>query len=174
VVRSQSDMASLVPQLQKTIWSVDRNVPLTDVKSMGEVMSATVSEPKFHTSLLIAFAAIGLVLTLIGIYGVISYSVSRRTHEIGIRIALGAHPQGVLRLVLSQGTKLALLGAILGLVGSCALMRLLTSQLYDIKPGDPLTLICAALLMLAIAMAASYIPARRATRVDPLIALRHE
>jgi predicted permease len=174
VVRSQSDMASLVPQLQRSVWSVDKNLPLSDVKSMADVMSATVSEPRFHTWLLSAFAGVGLVLTLIGIYGVISYSVSQRTHEMGIRIALGARPQGVLRLVIKQGAKLAVIGSACGLLGSLVLTRLLGSQLYGIKPGDPVTLAGATLLMLAIALAASYIPARRATRVDPMIALRHE
>ena len=174
VARSHGDSAALTPLMENSVWSVDKNLPLTDVKTMTEVISATVSEPKFHTWLLIAFAGVGLVLTLIGIYGVISYSVSQRTHEMGIRIALGARPQNVLRLVIKQAAKLAVIGSACGLLGSLALTRLLGSQLYGIKPGDPVTLVCAVLLMLAIAMAASYIPARRATRVDPMIALRHE
>jgi len=174
VARSQADSATLTPLMENSVWSVDKNLPLTDVKTMTEVISATVSEPRFHTWLLIAFAGVGLVLTLIGIYGVISYSVSQRTHEMGVRIALGARPQGVLRLVIKQAAKLAVIGSACGLLGSLALTRLLGSQLYGIKPSDPVTLVCAALLMLAIALAASYIPARRATRVDPMIALRHE
>jgi putative ABC transport system permease protein len=174
VARSQADSTTLTPLIESSVWTVDKNLPLTDVKTMTEVISATVAEPRFHTWLLIAFAGVGLVLTLIGIYGVISYSVSRRTHEMGIRMALGAKPQNVLRMVLKQGATLAVMGAILGLVGSLALMRFLGSQLYDIKPGDPATLVGAALLMLAVALAASYIPARRATRVDPMVALRYE
>ena len=174
VARSQADTATLTPLIENSVWSVDKNLPLKDVKTMTEVISATVAEPRFHTWLLIAFAGVGLVLTLIGIYGVISYSVSRRTHEMGIRMALGAKPQNVLRMVLKQGATLAVMGAILGLVGSLALMRFLGSQLYDIKPGDPATLVGAALLMLAVALAASYFPARRATRVDPMVALRYE
>jgi ABC-type antimicrobial peptide transport system permease subunit len=174
VARSQADSTTLTPLIESSVWSVDKNLPLTDVKTMTEVISATVAEPRFHTWLLIAFAGVGLVLTLIGIYGVISYSVSRRTHEMGIRMALGAKPQSVLRMILKQGATLAVMGAILGLIGSLALMRFLGSQLYDIKPGDPATLVGAALLMVAVALAASYIPARRATRVDPMVALRYE
>jgi putative ABC transport system permease protein len=174
VARSQTDTATLTPLIENSVWSVDKNLPLKQVKTMTEVLSATVAEPRFHTWLLIAFAVVGLVLTLVGIYGVISYSVSRRTHEIGIRMALGAKPQSVLRMVLKQGATLAVMGAILGLLVSLALMRFLGSQLYDIKPGDPATLVGAALLMVAVALAASYIPARRATRVDPMVALRYE
>jgi predicted permease len=174
VARSQADSATITPLIQNSVWSVDKNLPLTEVKTIAEVISATVAEPRFHTWLLIAFAGVGLVLTLIGVYGVISYSVSRRTHEMGIRMALGAKPQSVLRMILKQGATLAVMGAILGLIGSLALMRFLGSQLYDIKPGDPATLVGAALLMVAVALAASYIPARRATRVDPMVALRYE
>jgi putative ABC transport system permease protein len=141
---------------------------------MDSTIAESVAEPRFRTWLLSAFAVAGLALTLIGIYGVISYSVSQRTQEMGIRIALGAQAADVRRLILSQGVRMALLGAAIGLLGSLGLMRLLTSQLYEVKPGDPLTLIGAALVMLAVALCASYIPARRATRVDPIIALRHE
>jgi putative ABC transport system permease protein len=141
---------------------------------MGQVISASIAEPRFRTWLLTAFAGVGLSLTLIGIYGAISYSVSQRTHEMGIRIALGAQPESVLRLILRQGFRLALLGSAIGLAGSLLLMRLLENQLYEVKPGDPATLAGAAALMLLVALAASYIPARRATRVDPIIALRYE
>jgi predicted permease len=174
VVRGPGDTASLAPLLQKTVWSVNKDMPLTDVKTMEQAISATVSEPEFHTWLLIAFAAVGLLLTLIGIYGVMSYSVSQRAHEIGIRAALGAKPHSVLRLVLGHAAKLAMIGAMVGLVGSWVLMRFLGSQLYEIKPGDPITLAGAACAMLAVALGASYIPARRATKVDPMVALRYE
>jgi predicted permease len=174
VIRSQADTASLTSMLQASVWSVDKDLPVNNVKTMAEVVSATVSVPKFHTWLLIAFAGVGLLLTLIGIYGVMSYSVSQRTHEIGIRAALGAEPRTILLLVLNQGAKLAFAGATIGLLGAWAVMRLLSSQLYEIKPGDPLTLICTALVMLAVALGASYIPARRATKVDPITALRYE
>jgi ABC-type antimicrobial peptide transport system permease subunit len=141
---------------------------------MGEVISESVAEPRFRTWLLSIFAIAGLTLTLIGIYGVISYSVRQRTREMGIRIALGAQSGSLLGLVLRQAFVLALTGAAAGVIGSLLLMRLLDSQLFEIKPGDPVTLIGAALLMMIVALAASWIPARRATRVDPMIALRDE
>ncbi|MBZ5521854.1 MAG: ABC transporter permease [Acidobacteriia bacterium] len=174
MVRSALEPSAAVTQLQRSIWSVDKDQPLTRVRSMTEVISTSVAQPRFRTWLLTAFALAGLSLTLIGIYGVVSYSVSRRTQEMGIRIALGAQSRNVLGLVLREGAALALAGAACGLLGSFFLMRLLASQLYDIKPGDPPTLIGAALLMVIVALVASYVPARRATRVDPMVALRHE
>jgi ABC-type antimicrobial peptide transport system permease subunit len=137
-------------------------------------ISQTVAEPRFRTWLLSLFAAAGLALTLIGIYGVISYSVSQRTQEIGVSVALGAPRQRVLSLILGQGLRLALLGAAIGLAGSLALTRVIASELFGVKPADPATLIGAVLSMLGIALLAAYLPARRATRVDPVIALRHE
>lgn len=174
MVRSSLAPAAAGTVLEKSLWSVDKDEPLRDVRTMAEVISRSVAEPRFRTWLLAAFAAAGLMLTLIGIYGVISYSVAQRTHEMGIRMALGAQPGNVLRLVLNQGVRLALLGAGIGLFGSVLLMRLLANQLYDIRPSDPMTLICAAAGMLLVAAGASYIPARRATQVDPMVALRHE
>jgi putative ABC transport system permease protein len=174
MVRSAADPLALTKQLQECVWSLDKGQPLTELNTMDATIAESVAEPRFHTWLLTAFAVAGLALTLIGIYGVISYSVSQRTQEMGIRIALGARAEDVRRLILKQGVRLALLGAVIGLLASLGLTRLLTSQLYEVKPGDPLTLIGAALLMLAVAVCASYIPARRATKVDPMIALRHE
>lgn len=171
MVRSSLDPAAVTGLLQKSLWSVDKDEPLRDVSSMAEIISHSVAEPRFRTWLLTAFAAAGLTLTLIGIYGVISYSVAQQTREIGIRIALGAQPGNMRLLVLNHGLRLTLLGAAVGVVGSFLLMRALANQLYDVKPGDPLTLISAAVAMLAVAIAASYLPARRATRVDPMIAL---
>jgi putative ABC transport system permease protein len=147
---------------------------LTKVTSMTQIIAESVAEPRFRTWLLSFFAAAGLALTLIGIYGVISYSVSQRTRELGIRIALGAQAGDVRRLVLTQGFRLALIGAIIGMLGSLGLMRLLASQLYGIKPSDPATLVGAAMLVLVVSICASYIPSWRATKVDPMVALRHE
>ncbi|MGE5321351.1 MAG: FtsX-like permease family protein, partial [Actinomycetota bacterium] len=174
MVRSSLNPAAVTGLLQKSLWSVDKDEPLRRVSTMAEVISRSIAEPRFRTWVLTGFAASGLVLTLIGIYGVISYSVEQRTHEVGIRMALGAQPGNVLRLVLNQGVRLALAGAAIGLLGSLLLMRLLQNQLYDIRPRDPMTLIGAAAGMLLVAAGASYIPARRATRVDPMIALRYE
>ena len=174
VVRSTLDAPAVTRLLENCLWSVDKDEPLRRVRTMTEVISGSVAEPRFRTWLLSAFATAGLTLTLIGIYGVISYSVMQRTHEMGVRIALGAQPENVLRLVLAQGLRLALLGSAIGLAGSVLLMRLLESQLYEVKPGDPATMAGAAVLMLVVAFCGSYVPARRATKVDPMIALRYE
>jgi predicted permease len=174
LVRSSLDPAAAIAEVQRAVWSVDKDLPLSKTRTMGEVISESVAETRFRTWLLSIFAAAGLTLTLIGIYGVISYSVRQRTREMGIRIALGAQPGSLLGLVLRQAVVLALTGAVCGVIGSLLLMRLLVSQLFEIKPGDPVTLIGAALLMMIVALAASWIPARRATKVDPMIALRYE
>jgi putative ABC transport system permease protein len=174
MVRSSGDPLTLAKLLQQRVWSVDKDQPLTKVRSMTQVIAESEAEPRFRTWLLSSFAAAGLSLTLIGIYGVISYSVSQRTRELGIRIALGAQRKDVRRLVLQQGFRLALIGALIGMLGSLGLMRLLARQLYEIKPSDPVTLVGAAMLILAVSLCASYIPSWRATKVDPIVALRHE
>jgi len=174
LVRSSLDPAAAIAEVQRAVWSVDKDLPLSKTRTMGEVISESVAEPRFRTWLLSAFAFAGLILTLIGIYGVISYSVRQRTREMGIRIALGAQSGSLLGLVLRQAIVLAVTGAVCGAIGSLLLMRLLASQLFEIKPGDPVTLVGATLLMMIVALAASWFPARRATKVDPIIALRHE
>lgn len=174
MVRSSKDPLTLTRTLQQLVWSVDPDEPLNKVSSMDATIAESVAEPRFRMWLLTAFAAAGLALTLIGIYGVISYSVSQRTQEMAIRIALGAQAEDVRRLILKQGVRLALIGAGVGMVGSFILMRLLASKLYQVKPGDPVTLVGSALLMLGVALCACYIPARRATKVDPMAALRNE
>jgi putative ABC transport system permease protein len=174
MVRSSGDPLALERLLQQRVWSVDKDLPLTRVSSLDATIAESVAQPRFRTWLLSAFAAAGLALTLIGIYGVISYSVSQRTQEMAIRIALGAQAKDVRRLILKQGARLAVMGAAVGALGSLGLTRLLASQLFQVKPRDPVTLIGAALLMLAVALCASYIPARRATKVDPMAALRSE
>lgn len=173
-IRTSTDPLLMTTEMQKIIWSVDKNQPVSHIQTMTQVISMSVAEPRFRTWVLGAFAAVGLTLTLVGIYGVVSYMAGQRTREIGIRVALGAQRGSVLRLVLGQGVSLAVAGAIAGVIGSLALTRLLKSQLFDIKPTDPATLIGAAVLMLLVALVACYFPARRATRTDPLIALRHE
>jgi putative ABC transport system permease protein len=173
-IRTSSDPLALATELRKTVWSIDKDQPISHVQSMTEVVSQSVAEPRFRTWLLGVFAAAGLTLTLVGIYGVVSYMAGQRTREIGIRVALGAQRGNVLQLVLGQGVRLTIVGAILGVLGSLALTRLLKSELFGIKPTDPVTLIAAAVLMLLVALVACYLPARRATHVDPLVALRHE
>lgn len=174
MVRSQLKGPGVVDLLNKAVWAVDKDLPVTKVRSMSEVISETVSEPRFRAWLVSGFALCGFTLTLVGIYGVVSYSVGQRTHEVGIRMALGASRKNVLHLVLGGGARLALLGAGVGIVGSFFLMRLLSSQLYEIRPHDPATLVGTALLLFVVALLASYVPARRATRVDPMVALRDE
>lgn len=173
-IRTSTDPLALATELRKTVWSIDKDQPISHVQSMTEVVSQSVAEPRFRTGLLGVFAAAGLTLTLVGIYGVVSYMAGQRTREIGIRVALGAQRGNVLQLVLGQGVRLTIAGAIVGVLGSLALTRLLKSELFGIKPTDPVTLIGAAVLMLLVALAACYLPARRATHIDPLVALRHE
>ena len=173
-IRTSTDPLTMAPELEKIIWSIDKDQPVSHVQSMTQVISKSVAEPRFRTWLLGVFAAAGLTLTLVGIYGVVSYMAGQRTREIGIRVALGAQRSNVLQLVLGQGVRLTIVGALVGVLGSLALTRLLKSELFDIKPTDPVTLIGAAVLMLLVALAACYLPARRATHVDPLVALRHE
>jgi putative ABC transport system permease protein len=173
-IRSSADPLALAAELRKTVWGLDKEQPVSHVQSMTEVIAQLVAEPRFRTWLLGAFAAAGLALTLVGIYGVVSYMAGQRTREIGIRVALGAQRSSVLRMVLGEGIRLAGIGAAVGVLGALALTRLAKNQLYDIKPTDPMTLAAAAVLMILVALAACYVPARRATRVDPLIALRHE
>jgi putative ABC transport system permease protein len=174
LVRSSLDPAAAVSSVQQIVESVDNDLPLRKARAVEENISATVAQRRFRTWLLSIFAIAGLTLTLIGIYGVVSYSVRQRTRELGIRIALGAQSGSVLGLVLRQAVVLAVTGAVCGVIGSLLLMRLLASQLFEIKPSDPITLVGAALLMMIVALGASWIPAHRATKVDPMIALRHE
>jgi putative ABC transport system permease protein len=173
-IRTSADPLALADELRKTVWAIDKEQPVSQVRSMTEVIAQSVAEPRFRTLLLGAFAAAGLTLTLVGIYGVVSYMAGQRTREIGIRVALGAQRSSVLRLVLGEGVRLAGAGAAAGVLGALALTRLAKNQLYNIKPTDPMTLAGAAALMILVALVACYVPARRATRVDPLIALRHE
>jgi putative ABC transport system permease protein len=153
---------------------LDRNVPLSQVRTYDDYFAQTLAEPRFNTLLLGLFAGLALLLTAIGLYGVLAYSVSQRTAEIGIRMALGARGADVLALVLRQGMTLALIGVTVGLLVARAGTRLLSNLLYDVSATDPLTFTLVALLLLFVALLACWIPARRATRVDPLIALRCE
>jgi putative ABC transport system permease protein len=141
---------------------------------MDEMISASLVNYRFPTILISVFGGIALLIAAVGVYGVISYSVAQRTHEIGIRVALGASRGRILRMVLSRGLLLAVIGAVIGLIASHWLTQLLRDQLYGISPSDPATLTGATIVLLAVAFAACWIPARRATRVDPLVALRYE
>jgi putative ABC transport system permease protein len=174
VLRTGVDPATEASALRSVLGGIDKNQPLVKVRTMEDNMTASAAQPRFRTWLLGLFALLALLLSTIGIYGVISYSVTQRIHEIGIRIALGAQPEEVFRLVTGEGLRLALIGVAAGFAASLALTRVLHSFLYEISAIDPITYVTVAALLVAVGLLASFLPARRATRVDPLVALRHE
>jgi predicted permease len=173
VVRSQNDSQTLIPALRETVQSLRPGVP-TSFATLEQVFSSSYDSRRFSLTLFGVFAGAALLITLIGIYGTLSYSVTERTREMGIRMALGAQRSNVLSLVIRQGLQLAVIGIALGLVGAWALTRLMVSLLYGVKPTDVLTLVAVALTLIGVALVACYVPARRATKVDPLVALREE
>ena len=153
---------------------MDPDMPAYASKTVGEYLDGTLSVPRFNTVLLALFAGLAMLLTAVGLYGVISYSVAQRTHEIGIRMALGAKPQDMMRLIVGQGMKLGLLGVGIGLAVAIALTHFLSSMLFGISSTDPVAFAGVIGLLLAVVLVACYVPARRAMRVDPMVALRHE
>jgi putative ABC transport system permease protein len=174
LVKTSQEPAALASAVRAVVAGIDKEQPIFGVATMQEVVSASVSTPRFTLVLLGLFSCLALVLAAIGIYGVISYSVAQRTREIGIRMALGAQPRDVLRLVLSQGGRIAAAGILIGTVASLGLTRLMSNLLYSVSAVDPATLAVVTVVLALVAMAACYVPARRTLRVDPLIALRHE
>ena len=174
VLRTKGDAGSIAGAVRQAVWSVDKDQPLSHVRTMDEVFAASISQERFQALLLGLFAALALVLACVGLYGVISYAVAQRTHEIGVRMALGAQPFDVLRLVLRQGMGLTIAGLIVGIGIGLIATRVLSDMLYGVTPRDPLTFIGVPALLLLVAFLACYIPARRATRIDPLVALRYE
>jgi putative ABC transport system permease protein len=173
-VRTTNDPAALTSGFTEAIRSGDRTVPVTNVQPLTQAISDTVAQARFYTMLFALFGATGLMLTLTGIYSVISYAVSQKTQEIGVRMALGARSSDVMRMVLAQGTKLAAVGICIGLAGAFALTRLMATLLFEVSVTDPMTFAAVVALLAAVALLACYIPARRATKVDPMIALRIE
>jgi len=165
---------ALAPAVQKQVWELNKQVATTRIKSMEQLLSESVAGPRFRTVLLALFAGLALVLAGIGIYGVMSYAVAQRTHEIGIRMALGAQAHDLLGLVVIKGMRLALIGVVIGLGGALALTRLMKTLLFNVSPTDSLTFVFIAILLMVVAFLACWIPARRATKVDPMIALRCE
>jgi putative ABC transport system permease protein len=174
VVRSSLSSASAAVSIRKVTHDIDKDLPVTDIATLPETLDASVAQPRFRTLLIGLFGLIALLLAAVGIFGVISYSVSRRTHEIGIRVALGATPASVLRLILGESAKLVLLGLAVGIPVALGLARFLSSLLFEVHPADPLTFFGVAVLLTAVALIACYLPARRAMRVDPMVALRYE
>ena len=173
-LRTASNPAALIPAVRDAANRLDNNLPLFDVHTQSEKIGELVAQERIIARLSSFFGVLALLLACVGLYGLLAYEVARRTREIGIRMALGAERNDVLKLVLGQGLRLTLIGVVAGIIVALALTRFLSSLLYGVKSTDPLTLIVAALVMSGVAALASYIPARRATRVDPLVALRHE
>jgi len=174
LVRTQGEPAAMTGALEREVRALDQDQPISDVRTMNEWLSDSIARARFATFLLSVFAMVALLLASLGIYGVMSYSVTQRTNEIGIRMALGATRANVVRLVLNRGLVLALIGVAIGLIGSLGLTRLLSGLLFGVSVTDPAIFGLVPILFLAIAVLAVYLPARRATRVDPLVALRYE
>ncbi|MBA2341568.1 MAG: ABC transporter permease [Pyrinomonadaceae bacterium] len=174
IVRAKTNPASIIPSLQRAVATVDKDQPVSRAKTMEELMSESVAQPRFYTLLLGVFAGVALLLSAVGIYGVIAYTVTQRTHEIGVRMALGAQTKDVVRMIVGQGMALIFVGVLSGLAASFALTRLLSNLLYGVSATDPFTFIGISLLLSVVAFVACYIPARRATKVDPMVALRYE
>ena len=173
-VRTSLNPASVTSAIREQVFSIDKDLPLYNVATMDQLVSNSLAQPRLNLSLLVAFAVLALGLAAVGVYGVMAYAVTQRTQEFGIRMALGASPGNVLKQVFLEGGRLAALGLALGLIAALALTRVMASLLYGVKPSDPVSLGVAAALLAVVALAACYIPARRATRVDPLVALRYE
>jgi putative ABC transport system permease protein len=173
-LRGRLDTAAIPAQLRAQVQSVNPELPVFGAQTLHDVVSASLSQRRFSMEIVALFALTALLLAGLGIYGVISYIVSERTHEIGIRLALGAKSRDIVRIVLRQGLGLAIAGAAVGLLGALIVSHLMAGVLYGVRPTDPLTFAGVALLLIGVALLACYIPARRAIRVDPLVALRYE
>lgn len=174
IVRSQGDPESLIGAIRKEVRELDPEMPLAEIKTLAAYRNEALAIPRFNTFLLGVFALIALALTLVGLFGVMSYNVSQRTQEIGIRMALGAEATDVLRMVIKQGMILVVIGILIGIGAAAGLTRLMKGLLFDVSATDPATFAAIALLLAAVSLLACYIPARRATKVDPMIALRYE
>ena len=174
LVRTKVDPLSIVAPVREVLRSMSRDVTLSPPRSMNQVLAQSLSAQRFSTTLFTLFAALALTLASIGVYGVTAYTVAQRTHEIGVRVALGAQRGDVLRLVLEQGARLALLGVAVGVAGALALTRLMNAMLFGVSAGDPLTLVVVSGVLVGIVLLACFVPARAAMRVDPMVALRNE
>ena len=174
IVHTVGNPLALRPALERAVSDLDKDVPISNFETASEAIAESLLQPRFRAIVLGTFAALALLLAMVGLYGVLSQAVSQRTHEIGIRMALGAQKGRVLTMVVRQGMVLAVGGVAIGLLAALLLTRLLTAMLYGVRPADPAMLWMAALLMSLAALVAAYVPARRAAEVDPIVALRHE
>ena len=173
-IRTAGKASAIVPPFVSAVHEIDPEVPGSDIRPMTEVLSISTAQRRLTMILLGAFACIALLIAAVGLYGVISYTVTQRTQEIGIRMALGAQRQNVLRMVIGQAMTMTAVGLAIGAAGAFLLTRLMTTMLFSVRPGDPLTFGAVAMLLGAVALVASYVPGVRATTVDPVIALRAE
>jgi putative ABC transport system permease protein len=174
ITRAAADPNQLIAAMRQQVKAVDSDQPIYNIRTMNEIRSDSVAPERLNLTLLSLFAGIALVLAVVGIYGVMSYSVTQRTHEIGIRMAIGAQPRDVFRMVIGQGMILALIGIACGLVGAFGLTRLMATMLFGVEPTDPATFGVIAVLLTLVALVACYVPSRRATKVDPVVSLRYE
>lgn len=174
VARTQSDPMLLASAVRGAVREIDRDLPLFNMRTLEETLWTSIARPRLHLVLLATFAAIAVALAAIGLYGVVSYSVAQRRQEIGIRVALGARQQDVMTLVVRQGVVLTLAGVALGLAGALAFTRVIRTLLFGVGATDAVTFIAVAALLVGVALAASYVPARRAGKLDPTVALRSE
>ncbi len=174
VVRTTGEPAAIANDVKAAVAALDKNVAVSQIETMDQAVADLNAQPRFESWLLGSFAGLAILLAALGIYGVMSYSVSRRTHELGVRMALGAAQGDVVRLVVRQAMTLALIGALCGLVAAVALTRMMSSVLYGVQPFDLPTYVVAAVAISGVALVAGYIPARRATRINPVTALRSE
>jgi len=173
-LRTAGDPLAVVAAVRMAVAAVSAEAPVYDLMTMEQRIANSTSRTEFNTLLLLAFAALAVVLAAVGLYGVVAYSVTQHTREIGIRMALGARPADVLRLIVTQGMRLVLLGGLIGLVGALALTRLMRSLLFGVSPSDPLTFVVILVMLTGVALVACWLPARRAARVNPMVALRSE
>jgi len=174
LVRAHGDPTALVPALRRAVLAIDPNQPIAEVRSMESIVAASVAQPRLNMFLMTLFGALSLMLAAVGLYGLLSYAVTQRTQELGIRLALGAQVSDVLQLILKQGITLAVVGEVIGMLGALALTRVIRSLLFGVTPTDVTIFSAVVGVLSAVALLACYIPARRATRVDPLVALRYE
>ena len=174
VIRTDTDAESLIPVVQQAIWSIDRDIPISHLVTMTHAIGNALWQSRFNLLLIGIFSAIAMILAVVGIYGVLAYEVAQRTQEIGIRMALGANRGGIVRLIFGQSLRVVLTGVVIGVAAALGLARLMTTMIYQVQPADPLTYVGVTALVLCVAALSALLPARRATRVDPLIALRYE
>jgi putative ABC transport system permease protein len=174
LVRTSSDPRAVISSLRQAVWAIDANQPLSNINTLEQIVSESIAQPRLNMLLMMLFGGLALLLSAVGIYGLLSYAVTQRTQELGIRMALGANVTDVLKLVLKQGMLLALIGEVIGLAGAFALTRLMSGLLFGVTPTDTTIFAGVVAVLTLTALFACYLPARRATKVDPLVALRYE